>query len=461
MSVERTLADQFADFVINQRFEEIPEVVLMRAKLLMLDAVGIAYASSQQEFAQRTLNALATFGDGDGRVIGMPAKLALRDAVLLNGLLIHGLDYDDTYLPGSVHLSSSCASTALGMAASVGASGRALLVAYVLGLEIGARLGAAGSGAFLRAGFHATSMAGTFASTLIASRLMDMTRAQAVMAQGVALSTVSGTMQPMQDGSWTKRMHPGWSGVCGITAATLAKQGFVGPTEPYEGRFGLFTCFLGEHTALADLSMATNRLAEHWEFQRTSIKLFPVCHQSHAFMNAAIKIGRAHAIDAAQVASIHVLVAAPAVPLICEPLAEKRRPDSSYAAQFSLPYNIACCLMRGSFGMAELAESSYGNPQMRDLASKMTYAIDPNSGFPKTRSGEVLVTMNNGEVYQCREEINPDEPADAESIITKFMDNAAMAIAPARAKTVRDLILGLEEVADARAVMRLLSGGFD
>jgi hypothetical protein len=117
--------------------------------------------------------------------------------------------------------------------------------------------------------------------------------------------------------------------------------------------------------------------------------------------------------------------------------------------------------MRGSFGMAELAESSYGNPQMRDLASKMTYAIDPNSGFPKTRSGEVLVTMNNGEVYQCREEINPDEPADAESIITKFMDNAAMAIAPARAKTVRDLILGLEEVADARAVMRLLSGGFD
>jgi len=459
MKPTRLVSDSLATFVSEFVPEAIPEPVRERAKLLALDAIGIAYASTRFEFAQRAHTALSALGGGDAHVIGMPGRLALRDAVLMNGILVHGLDYDDTYLPGSVHLSASCVPAALGMAAHVDSSGTELLTACVLGLETGARLGAAGKGGFLRAGFHGTSMAGTFACTLISGRLMQLGHSQLMMAQGIALSTVSGTMQPMQDGSWTKRMHPGWSGVCGITAASLAQQGFVGPSEAYEGRFGLFSSFLGEHAKNADLSLVTDGLGERWEFPRASVKLFPACHQSHAFMNAAIELRREHRLDPENVESIQALVTEAAIPLVCEPLEAKRQPDSSYAAQFSLPYAIASCLVRGKFGLEEIEEASYSDPGLLKLARKVTYEIDPNSGFPKYRSGEVVVRMKDGRKISRRENILPDEPAAADSIAKKFIDNATLVMSPARARTIQDMVMNIEDVSNVRTVMHVLGGG--
>jgi len=388
----------------------------------------------------------------------MPDKLALRDAVMLNSVMVHGLDYDDTYLPGSVHLTASCVPAGLGMAAHVGASGREFMLATLLGLEIDARLGLAGNGGFLRAGFHATSILGTFACALIAGRLLKLDRQQLAMAQGIALSTASGNMQPMEDGSWTKRIHPGWAAAGGITAAMLAREGFVGPTAPYEGRFGLYPCFLGKHAAAANPPAVCDELGQRWEFVRSSVKLFPACHQAHAFMNATLKLSHAHAIDPDQVESIHALIAEPAVPLICEPLESKRRPDSSYGAQFSLPYAIASCLKRGKFGLPELEEPSYTDPALRALAQRMTYAIDPNPGFPKFRSGEVHIKMKNGAEFKCREQVVPDEPAPAEAIVDKFMNNAQLCMPAARAGSIRDMILNVETLADTRELAAALAG---
>ena len=151
--------------------------------------------------------------------------------------------------------------------------------------------------------------------------------------------------------------------------------------EAYEGRFGLFTTFLGAHAKEADVSSVVNALGDEWQFPRASVKLFPACHQSHAFFNAAIGIAREHKISVADIDSIRVRIAEPAIPLVCEPLAAKRRPDSSYAAQFSLPYGIACCLTRGGFGLAELEEPSFTDPSLVALAHKVDYEIDANSAF--------------------------------------------------------------------------------
>ena len=458
MNTTKLISDSFATFVSGQEWEAIPEAVRGRAKLLLLDAVGNAYAATRLEFAHKALTALRGLGSGDANVIGMPAQLALRDAVLMNGMLVHGLDFDDTYLPGSVHLTASCVPAALGIAAHVQASGKELLAALALGLEVGARLGAAGKGGFNKVGFHATNLAGTFACTMIAGRLMRLSHTQLMMAQGIALSTAAGTLQPIQDGSWTKRMHPGWAGASAVTAAALARQGFIGPSEAYEGRFGLFSCFLGEHAANADLSLATSDLAERWEFTRSSVKLYPACHQAHAFMNAAIKLRREHAVSAAKVDSVRALVAEVAVPLICEPVDAKRKPASSYAAQFSLYYGIACGLVRGRFGFEELEESSYSDPELLALAQKVNYEIDPKSGFPKSRSGEVIIRMKDGQEISRREDIGPDEPAAEEDVVAKFMNNTKAVLSPARAGNIRDMIMNIDRLPDARTLTHLLGG---
>jgi 2-methylcitrate dehydratase PrpD len=451
-----TLSQQVADFLAGCAPEDVPRSVRERAALVMLDAIGTAFAASRYPFAPVALSALSSLGSGDSTVIGLNAKLALRDAVVMNGILVHGLDYDDTYLPGSVHLSASCAPVALGMGAQVKASGKALLTAFTLGLEIGARVAQAAQGGFVNAGFHATGIAGAFAAAAAAGRLMQLDAGQHALAQGIALSFTASTLQPLQEGSWTKRVHPGWAGSSGITAAAFAKSGYVGPMQAYEGRFGLYTCFLGEHASSARPEMVVDGLGEQWEFTRTSIKLYPACHQLHAFMNAAITLTREQPFSAENVESVRALIADAAVPLVCEPLAAKLKPASSYSAQFSLPYAVACALQRGQFGLNEIEAPSYTDASLLALAHKVTYEIDPNPGFPKSRSGEVIVKMKDGRELRCRDDILPDEPASAEAIMRKFTQNTDGILPASQAAQIRDTLLSLDALADTAAFVRTL-----
>ena len=457
MNTPPTLSQQVAEFVASRAYGDIPQTVCARAKLVMVDAIGGAFAASRYPFAPVALSALSSLGSGDSTVIGTAATLALRDAVVMNGILVHGLDYDDTYLPGSVHLSASCVPVVLGMGAHAKASGRDMLMATVLGLEISARIAAAAKGGFVNAGFHATGIAGVFGSAVAAGRLMQLDAAQHTLAQGVALSVTSGTLQPLQEGSWTKRLHPGWAGASGITAAAFARAGYVGPAQAYEGHFGLYTCFLGEHKAGAQPQSVVEGLGETWEFTRTSIKLFPACHQLHAFMNCAIKLSKEQTFSADNVDSVRTLICDAAVPLVCEPLASKLKPSSSYSAQFSLPYSVACALMRGKFGLNEIEAPSYTDDELLKLANKVSYEIDPHPGFPKSRSGEVIVKMKDGRELRWRDNILPDEPASAESIVEKFMQNTDGILSHARAEQIRDAVLGLEQVVEGGAFVRTLS----
>src|SRR5262249_47689215 len=132
-----TVAQKLAHYVAGFRYEDIPQATRDRAKLLALDAVGIAFASTHYDFAHRVLTGLSALHEG-GRssLIGLPGRLALRDAVLMNGVLVHGLDYDDTHIRAIVHATASAFPCALGVAESIDAPGSALLAAYVLGVEI-------------------------------------------------------------------------------------------------------------------------------------------------------------------------------------------------------------------------------------------------------------------------------------------------------------------------------------
>jgi 2-methylcitrate dehydratase PrpD len=456
---KRLISDVLAEFVLNTQPQRMPADVQHWAKLLILDAIGNAYASSSHDFAQRALSALQGLGEGDSCVIGSDARLALRDAVMMNGTLIHGLDYDDTYLPGATHLGASCFPTALGLAAQRDASGADFLAAYALGLEAGTRLGGASKGAFLKGGFHPTSLLGIFASTLTAGRLTQLTHAQLVMAQGIALSWASGNMQPTQEGTWAKRLHAGLAGAGAINAVAMAKNDFTGPFEVYEGRYGLFPCFLGTHAGEADLPFITRDLGEHWELMRTSVKLFPACYQSHAFMNAALALRKEESIDVDAIESINTLIAETAVPLVCEPLAAKHKPHNSYAASFSLPYAVACCLSRGRFGLEETEEAAFTDPALLKLARKVSYEIDPNSGFPKYRSGEVIVRLRDGREFSRRKNILPDDRAPEADVVRKFRDNTRDALSPERVSSIIDMILNVESVASARTIALALTAG--
>jgi 2-methylcitrate dehydratase PrpD len=434
------ISRRLAEFAAGLAYDAIPPMVRSRAKRLMLDAIGCGLAAKRFGFAATSLRAIAELGGrGPRAVLGHPDRLALRDAVLANGILMHGLDYDDTHGEGVVHLTVAVLPAVLGLGAQLGRSGRELLTAYVAGLECGARVASVAKGGFHQAGFHPTGVVGTFAAAIAAAKLYGMDVPQLVNAQGAALSVASGSLEFLQDGSWTKRLHAGWAGVAGITAAALARGGFVAPQAAYEGRFGLFALYLRKSDV--PLERATASLGATWETLNVAVKPFPACHFVHAFADAAIALAR-QGVDPAQVESITALVPQEEVEVICEPAANKRKPVNDYDAKFSLPYVVAASLRAGKFGLAELEERALADAETLALADKIDYRVDPNAGFPRHYSGELVVRLANGREVRHREAVNrgsADRPLSNADVEAKFMENAA-------SERIRDAVLKVESL---------------
>ena len=180
--------------------------------------------------------------------------------------------------------------------------------AYIAGMEIATRLGSVAKGGFHQTGFHPTGLVGIFATTLIAGRMRDLTEDQMTSAQGIALSLASGSLEFLQDGAWTKRIHPGIAGAQGITATALARNGFIGPKAVYEGRFGLFVSHLGALFADCDLSLATKALGSQWEVTKVAVKPLPACHFTHASADAAVLLRDQHGLTPDMIDHVRALI---------------------------------------------------------------------------------------------------------------------------------------------------------
>ena len=441
-----TLSETLAQYAAGFDAARIPADVRERARLLMLDSIGIALASHGYEFSRRALAAVGELDSGgDSVVIGTGLRMDVRNAALANGVLIHGLDYDDTHARGVIHATASTLPTVLALAARDDRSGADMVAAYVLGMEVATRLGAVAKGGFHQVGFHPTGLIGTFGCTVAAGWLLGLDARQMVDAQGIALSTAAGSLEFLNDGAWNKRMHPGWAACAGITAATFGKHGYTGTRQAYEGRFGLYASHLGN--ADYDLALATAGLGELWEVQRVSVKPLPACHFTHAAIDAAVRL-HAQGVRPEQVRRITVLVPAEVVKTVCEPEASKRKPANSYEAQFSIPYLVGTALCKGRLSLDDLEDAALRDPAVLALAAITDYRHDPDSGFPRHYSGEVVVELHDGRTLREREAVNrgaEDRPLTAGDIRAKYCDNALRQVPAARAEAIEQCVLGLEQ----------------
>jgi 2-methylcitrate dehydratase PrpD len=465
------IATTLAGFTHRLRLSDVPEDVSLRARHLMLDAIGCALAARREDFAERFERAAHALPGADvpeactAGAMGFARRLPLRDATLLNGILAHGLDYDDTHMAGVLHLSVSVLPALYNMAARRRASGADLLAAYIAGLESGARIASVVKSGFHGQGFHPTAVVGVFASALAVGRLVGLDAPGLVDAQGIALSMASGSLQFIEDGSWTKRIHPGWAAQSGITAALFAQQGIPAPHAPYTGRYGLYRSYLDTgRQAAVDLALGTAHLdadgrATAWELENIAVKPFPMCHFVHASADAAIALHR-QGLDIDQVLGVEVAVPAGVVQAVCEPLAAKRRPTSDYDAKFSLPYAVASGLARGRLGLAELDPAAFADPALRALMDRVHYVEDPASTFPRHYTGEVRLRMRDGSVRTHREPVNrghAERPLTNAEVREKYLDNATRHFPLAHAEAVRDQVLALDRLPSVETLESLLA----
>jgi len=441
-------ASALAEMAAGLRFDSVPEAARLRAKLSMLDALGVGLASNAFNYAERALAGITALAGGESgacSVIGRSERLPVRDAALANGILIHGLDFDDTHLTSIVHPTAACLPCALSLGEAQKVDGKTFLTAFMAGMATAVRVGGAVKGGFHHVGFHATGIVAHFSSAVIASKMLGLDARQIVEAQGIAASTASGVQVFLEEGAWTKRFHPGWAAVAGITAARLAAAGFRGPSRPYEGKFGLFHTHLQDKAGHVDLDVMVDELGTRWHFADTAIKPYPVCHFIHGCADAAIEL---HAsVNWREIAAVEAFLPKDTMPIVAEPAAAKERPTTDYEAKFSAQFVVATCLIKGCFNLPELTDESLRDAQVRELASRVKCSIDNASAFPLFFSGGVKLTMNDGSELFRHIRVNSgagERALDTEGVSAKFMASASLAVDAPKAARVREIVLDIE-----------------
>jgi len=441
---QNSLSQILSEWVQRTTLQDIPDDVVQKARLHALDTLGLALASNAESFAKPSLTGIANAGAaGSCTVLGNSIELAPRDAALINGLLMHGLDFDDTHPKSIIHASVASLPAALAMGEHLDLPWEQTLCAYILGIEASTRIGASVQGGFHHVGFHATGVVSHFSAALVAGKLLGLDAAGLTSAQGIAGSTASGIQVFLEEGAWTKRMHPGWGALAGITAAYMAQAGFLAPTRPYEGKFGLYATHLHETEPAHDKLI--EGLGTLWNLRETAIKPFPVCHFNHGCIEAAITLHHKLGDRVGQIKEVTAWLAEPTLHIVAEPEQAKQNVSTDYEAKFSAQYGVAVGLSLGRFGLKELLQDTIQDTKIRELTRKVKCQADPNTRFPTSYSGGVTVTLEDG--TQLHEHIPVNKGAGEramtqDDIVEKFMANATVLVNASQAEKMVRALLG-------------------
>ena len=457
-----TLTDGLARFVVELSRESIPDVVFEDATRRVVDAVGVGISAIDSPYAVAVAGVAAEYAGGpEATTLGFGQRMPAALAAMVNASLIHGHDFDDMHSRAMVHISCITVPPALALAERLGSSGADCLAAIVAGAEVGLHLGAAAPHRFILRGWHGTSVCGTFAAAAVASNLLRLDASQTANALGLAASQSAGIMQGLHDGSWVKRMHPGWAVQSGMMAAALAVRGFTGPREALEGSAGLYSVFLRGDEDSVDLSAILAGLGTHWMLPGTSYKKYPTGAWTQAAMDGVSRLLDEAGLTFAAVERVECAVPAAALPVVCEPRGEKLHPRTAYQAKFSLPFCVAARAVLGHNGVDDYNEELVTNPDILSLAERVhcgaDAALDP-TGFPV----RVEVITRNGRSLRAGPLMQPGSPenpmTDAEHT-TKFLTGVEPRLGATRAAELLDWLRQMNDAIDMAQLRRLVSAG--
>ncbi|WP_295854476.1 MmgE/PrpD family protein [Tardiphaga sp.] len=447
-----------AAYVVNLKFDDIPQEVLERAKVLTLDYLGSTIRARRDSESTpallKMLEALSLDGAGEATVFGDSRTWTPAIAALLNGALGHSLDFDDTHADSSLHPSAPVVPAAFAVGEMVGASGKQVLTAIVAGYEVCCRLGnALDPTSHYARGFHPTATAGTFGAAAAAGKLFGLSQAQLISAFGVSGSQAAGSLQFLVNGAWNKRYQVGASAMNGVIAATLARNDFLGATESVEGKHGLLVGYSDN----AHPEMAVAGLGSVYETMKIGVKPYPSCRYTHAALDALIAMRREHNLTPDQVKRVEIGLHRNGITLTGD-AATKRHPSSIVGGQFSMFFTGALALEQGSFGWDDYAK--LGDSAINTLADRFDVVQDERlEGKRHPFGARVSITTTDDSLHERIYADPSGEPSsfpDAQAMAQKFLQ-LARPVLNGGAEKFADAILSLERfdrVATATALGR-------
>ncbi len=387
---------RLAEYAVGLRHEQIPAEVLQRAKDCIADTVAVILFGAQFPWSKMIIAQAQRMGTGGKcAILGTGSRVGAPAAALAHGAMTHAFEQDNLTLPDSgAHPGASLLSSGLAVAQERGSSGSELLTAFVAGAEVMIRIGRATKRTNEARGFHAPGTVGPFGAAVASGKLMQLDAAKMTNALGIAGSTSGGLLEFAHsgNGAMVKRLHLGRAAEGGVLAASLAADGFTGPTTVLEGPAGFLKAFCNE----TDLSQLTLGLEKTYASMTILLKRF-ACHiTAHTAVQAVIQLRARNGISGNDVASIqidgsHRMATVNNIP----------KPPDILIGQFSIPFCVALALYRNAVDPYSFDEASTRDAAIMSLASKVKMTAVPGQAEGDVAS-TVTLTLKDGRVLTQR-----------------------------------------------------------
>ena len=439
-----------ADHVANVRYEDLSEAALAASKTFILDTFGVAIAGTTGPFVEEMIQAARGWGDNTtSTVFGSDILLPAPSAALINAYQAHNSEFDAIHERAVIHPLASILGAALSIAERDGGlSGRDLLVAATVGVDVSCSIG---MGATEALRFFRPATAGSFGAVAALGKLAGFDRDRLIAALGLQLGQIGGTMQAHEEGSPLLGMQLGFCTRSAVTSFDLAAQGLSGPRGVLEGSHGYYALFEGGY----EVSRALEGLGRDWRICGVSHKPFPSGRATHGAIDGLLQLREAHDIKAPMVEHVRVEVPPLVHQLTGRPMIDD--PGVNYA-RLCIPYVGAVALARGNVVLEDFQSDRLRDPEMLKLAGRFAVDIrdvgDPNALVPQ----RVSVRLTDGrEVAADLSNVigSPANPLSRERHLTKFRRNWVSGRTPLDPEIGEQLITMvdvLETVDDCRAL---------
>ncbi|MBI4322599.1 MAG: MmgE/PrpD family protein [Chloroflexi bacterium] len=448
------ITSKLAKFVAETKFTSLPAVAVGEAKKHILDCLGVTLAGSREEPSRIVADFVReSGGNPQASVLGTGFTTSASDAALANGTAAHVLDFDDVSWSLTGHPSASMLPAILAVAEQTGASGKDVLLAYVLALEVAGKLGAGTNPAHYELGWHATITLGSLGAAAAAAKLLDLDRDRTAIALGIGASEASGLRQNF--GTMTKSLHAGMAARNGVMAAALARSGFTADRSILESRFGFFNVLC---RGVYDEAKIVGHLGDPFDVLSPGVgfKQYPSCHGTHWALDAAIGLAWEHDIAPAQVQAIECII-----PDLFAQMLIHSDPRSGLEGKFSMEFCMAVALLDRAAGLRQFSDARVQAPDVRELMKKVKVVIDRESSEAGRTSNfsHVTLRLNDGRTLARRVDVPkgmPECPLTMDEVVDKYRDCAGLVLARGDVERSIDMITGLDEQRDLSKLMNLM-----
>ncbi len=442
-----TASQALAQFATDLQFAQIPPEVVERAKDCLIDTVGACVLGAQMPWTQTVIEyAKRNSALGESSVMGTAIKLRAPFACLANGAASHAFELDPLCEPSvGMHPGAALAVPGLAIAQGRKLSGRELITAYVAGFEVLYRIGQATRLSPEKLGFHAPGVMGVYGSSCVAAKLFYESATQMAHAFGIAGSMSSGLMEFSKSGGLVKRLHLGRAAEGGFMAAALARDGYTGPAEVLEGKYGSLNTFCRD----AAPEFMTQDLGNVWHTMKTKFKRF-ACH-SHAQVpvSLVLELKAKHGIGGDDVAGITLAVNEKSLSHHNIP-----EPADLAMAQYSVPFCAALALFVDPSDPWVFCDKNVNDSRIRVLAKRVTMEAMPNAASQVGMASRVTLILKNGQSFSAEGDNfkgTPGMPLKRGELLAKFLRLTAHCNRP-RAERLFFQLSDVENVKDISAL---------